>query len=208
MSLPLIEHFFSAHSAFAWLGIRRLEAIAMERGRRIRHVPVPLDPLLEAAGAVPFRARPPGHVTHFFGREIARWSEIRGRPWIGRMPTHHHADYHLANRVLIAAEIAGHDPGPLAADMLTAHWEADADLSDRGALSGLLAARGLPDPLIAAADAPEAVQRHDANRDEAITRSVFGSPTYFVDGDMFYGQDRLDQVDRACLRPYAPTPQD
>lgn len=206
MSEPVIEHFFSAHSAFAWLGIRRLAGIAAEHGRRIRHVPVPLDPLLEAAGSVGFRSRTPGHVAHFFGREIARWAEERGRPWIGRTPTHHRRDYHLANRVLIAAELAGHDPGPLATAMLSTHWEADADLSDRGTLSRLLASVDLPDPLIAAADAPEAVRRHDANRDEAVARSVFGSPTYFVDGDMFYGQDRLDQVARACIRPYAPTP--
>ena len=37
---------------------------------------------------------------------------------------------------------------------------------------------------------------------EAIDRSVFGSPSYFVDGDMFYGQDRLEMVERALDRPY------
>ena len=43
---------------------------------------------------------------------------------------------------------------------------------------------------------------YEANTEEAIRRSVFGSPTYFVDGDMFYGQDRLDQVARALRQPY------
>ena len=38
--------------------------------------------------------------------------------------------------------------------------------------------------------------------EEAIERSVFGSPTYFVDGDMFYGQDRLELVERAIGKPY------
>jgi 2-hydroxychromene-2-carboxylate isomerase len=48
------------------------------------------------------------------------------------------------------------------------------------------------------------VQRqYQANTDEAIRRSVFGSPTYFVDGDMFYGQDRLEMVERALAKPYA-----
>lgn len=41
-----------------------------------------------------------------------------------------------------------------------------------------------------------------ANTKEAIVRSVFGSPTYFVDGDMFYGQDRLEHVDRALRKPF------
>jgi 2-hydroxychromene-2-carboxylate isomerase len=44
---------------------------------------------------------------------------------------------------------------------------------------------------------------YETNTEEAIRRSVFGSPTYFVDGDMFYGQDHLAQVERALRQPYA-----
>jgi 2-hydroxychromene-2-carboxylate isomerase len=42
-----------------------------------------------------------------------------------------------------------------------------------------------------------------SNTEEAINRSVFGSPTYFVDGDMFYGQDHLEIVERALQQPFA-----
>ena len=43
---------------------------------------------------------------------------------------------------------------------------------------------------------------HKANTDEAIKRHIFGSPTYYVDGDMFYGQDRLELVERALATPF------
>jgi len=46
---------------------------------------------------------------------------------------------------------------------------------------------------------------YEANSKEAVERSVLGSPTYFVDGDMFYGQDHLEMVERACVKPYANT---
>lgn len=207
MTQPVIDHFLSAHSAFGWLGLPRLREIAAATGRRIRHVPIPLDPVLEAVGSPGFRVRSEKHVAYFFGREIARWAELRGRPWDGRMPTHHRADYLRANRCLIAADLAGADATPLAEAFLAAHWQRDADLSDDATLTRLIAEAGLsPAEILAAADGPEAHARHDANRDEAIARSVFGSPTYFVDGDMFYGQDRLDLVARACERPFAPTP--
>jgi 2-hydroxychromene-2-carboxylate isomerase len=52
---------------------------------------------------------------------------------------------------------------------------------------------------------------YKANTQEAIDRSVFGSPTYFVGDDMFYGQDHLDLVERALVKPYAgswPPPAD
>ena len=63
----------------------------------------------------------------------------------------------------------------------------------------------VPDPLLTAAETPEINAVYEANTDEAIERSVFGSPTYFVDGDMFYGQDHLELVERALQRPYKPS---
>lgn len=57
-----------------------------------------------------------------------------------------------------------------------------------------------PDSMAALSDAVQSVYK--ANTQQAIRRSVFGSPTYFVDGDMFYCQDHLELVDQACLRPF------
>ena len=62
----------------------------------------------------------------------------------------------------------------------------------------------------AAATSPEVAAIYEANTAEAIERSVFGSPTYFVDGDMFYGQDHLELVARALKQPFQgvwPRPQ-
>ena len=56
--------------------------------------------------------------------------------------------------------------------------------------------------LLAAADSAPVRTIYEANTGEAIRRSVFGSPTYFVDGDMFYGQDHLEMVERALKKPY------
>jgi len=89
--------------------------------------------------------------------------------------------------------------------VLEGHWRDDADLSDPDTLAVLASRAGYdPAPLLAAAaHAPAVRAAYAANTDEAIRRSVFGSPTYFVDGDMFYGQDRLDMVERALRKPYA-----
>lgn len=203
--MAVIEYFYSAHSAFAWLGHARLREIAEEQGRTILHRPVLLDPLLEAAGSVAFRDRAEGHVRYHFGREIARWAQERGKPsWVRPMPSHHRAPYAFANQALIAAQDRGEDVDGLAEAFLAGHWVDDADLSDIDALAALIASAGLDAPaLLAAAEAPEIAAKHEANIAEAVERSVFGSPTYFVDGDMFYGQDRLEMVARACTRAYA-----
>jgi 2-hydroxychromene-2-carboxylate isomerase len=106
--------------------------------------------------------------------------------------------------VLIAAQEQGLDVDALAHAMLQAHWRDDADLADAATLAGIahgvgLTAAGLLDS--ARTKPVQAIYR--ANTKEAVRRSVFGSPAYFVDGDMFYGQDHLEMLERALREPFA-----
>lgn len=194
-----IEYFYAAHSAFAYLGSARLMAIAAAAGRRIVHRPFDLRRVATA----PFGGRSSAHRDYFFRREIERWSEERGAPVLGRTPTHHANDIDLPNAVLIAAQDAGLDVDRLAHAMLEGHWRDDADLADAPTLAALAHGVGIDaGPLLTAASAPRVRAAYEANTAEALRRSVFGSPTYFVDGDMFYGQDHLEMVERALSHPY------
>ena len=70
-------------------------------------------------------------------------------------------------------------------------------------LAELTRAAGLdPEPLLARAIGPEIQARFRACTEEAVSRGILGAPTYVVDGDPFYGQDRLDLVERALQRPF------
>ena len=201
-----IEYFYSAHSAFAYLGSRRFMEIAAAASRKIIHKPYYLNRAIAGVGSVPTRERPQNHRAYYFRRQIDRWSEHREAPVMEGYPTEHWADMTLANCMVIAAARADVDANSLAHAMLQGHWRDNADLSDRDTLVAL--ARGVdvdPDPLLTAAETPEINAVYEANTDEAIERSVFGSPTYFVDGDMFYGQDHLELVERALERPYKPS---
>ncbi len=199
-----VEYFYAAHSAFAYLGSERFRAIVTAAGRRIAHRPVDLRRVVAEGGAVPFGRRTRAHAAYYFGREIERWSEERGAPWLGRIPTHHANDITLPNCMLIAGLVRGIEIDGLAHAMLQAHWRDDADLADRTTLSAIGRGAGIdPMPLLDLALSLEVKTIYQANTDEAIRRSVFGSPTYFVDGDTFYGQDRLDMVERALRKPYA-----
>ncbi|SLN30186.1 2-hydroxychromene-2-carboxylate isomerase [Oceanibacterium hippocampi] len=199
-----IEYFYSGHSAFAYLGSARLMEIAKASGRRIAHRPFDLRRLVSEIDVVPLARRSKAHVDYYFGREIMRWSEYRNAPTCSDLPTHHHHDPAMANGMLIAGLQQGLDIDRLAHVMLERHWRHDGDLADRDTLAEIGRAAGLdPEPLLARALAPDVQQVYQANTDEALRRSVFGSPTYFVDGDMFYGQDRLEMVERALKQPFA-----
>ena len=198
-----IEYFYSAHSAFAYLGSQRFMAIARAAGREIRHRPFYLDRAVETVGAGAFANRTQAHVDYYFGREIRRWSEFRDAPVMDGIPTHHFKDMTLANCTLIAADESGTNIDALAHAYLEAHWRDDADLADVATLSTVAETAGYDvAPFIAAANSDAVKAIYERNTAEAIERSVFGSPTYFVDGDMFYGQDRLELVERALVKAF------
>ena len=198
----VIEYFFSAHSAYAYLGAWELERITKETGWRVAHRPVDLNPVIAATSGDAFGSRSPAHSEYFFGRDMFRWAEWRGLPMIRHRPTYHDNPLALPNCVIIAA---GTDAGVMSRAILQSHWRDDTDIADPATLGRLANEVGLDGAaLLNAAQSAEVQAQHSANTDEAIARGVFGSPTYFVRGDMFYGQDRLDMLARAIEQPFAP----
>jgi 2-hydroxychromene-2-carboxylate isomerase len=201
--MATIEYFYSSHSSYAYIGSARLMEIAKARGRSITHRPMDLREVVATTGPGPTNSLTPQRRAYFSGRQIARWAQVRDVKMLGRRPTHHDNDLALSNGMLIAAMTAGHNIDQLAHLLLAAHWRDDADLADANTLIGLANAAGLDGSALLDAALSDAVQSvYKANTQEAIQRSVFGSPTYFVDGDMFYGQDHLELVDQACVRPF------
>ena len=201
--MPLIEYFYSAHSAYAYLGSRRLSEICTAHGCALRHYPIDLTPVVVASGAQPFAARSRVHVDYYFGREIERWAEWRSVPIIDHRPTHHDNDYSRANGMIVAAPDSARDA--LSHALLEAHWRDDADLASAATLVAIADGAGLDGAaLLSAADRSSIRDQLAENTAEAIRRGVLGSPAYFLDGEMFYGQDRLEMLERALERPFAP----
>ena len=201
-----IEYFYSAHSAFAYIGSARLMEIAGAAKCRIAHRPMDLRRVVAATGPGSTNGLTPARQAYFSGREIERWAEARGAPVMSGVPTHHDKDMTLANGMLIAALLRGLEIDGLAHHLLEAHWRDDADLADHETLAQLGEKAGLDaGALLDAALSSEVQTVYGENTEEAIRRSVFGSPTYFLDGDMFYGQDHLELLERALARPFAGT---
>lgn len=198
MTAKTIEYFYSAHSAFAYLGSKRVMEIAAAAGRKLLHKPIHLGPVVSAVGGKTFAERTPQHVAYFFGREIERWAEFRNVPIIDFRPTYHDEDMTLASCMLIAAQDQGLDADRLAHSILEVHWRDDADISDPSLLKELASSLDMDAAaLIENANSDAAQETYRENTAEAIARSVFGSPTYFIDGDMYYGQDHLELIERA-----------
>ena len=84
--------------------------------------------------------------------------------------------------------------------MLTAVWAQQRNIADADTLAALLAECGLPAQRSADAQTPQVQALYDGCTQQAIDAGIFGSPTYVVDGEIFWGQDRLDFVERRLQR--------
>jgi 2-hydroxychromene-2-carboxylate isomerase len=201
-----IDYYYSAHSAYAYLGAQALYDICARHGATLVHKPFDLSPVVEAQGSLPFRARTQAHVDYFFGREIERWAEWRGVEIINFRPTYHDTDYSLAGRMIAALGPSGPKVDALSLAILQAHWRDDADLSDIATLQAIASTLGHdPDALITQANSNATRAIYAQNTSDAAANPVFGSPTYIVNGDPFYGQDRLEMLERALTTPFKPT---
>lgn len=168
------------------------------------HKPILLSPVVEAQGSLPFAARTQAHVDYFFGREIERWAQFRDVPIVNFRPTYHDADYSLASGMITALGDRGAAVDAIAHALLQAHWRDDADLSNPTTLGQIADELGHNAQSLIAQAASNACQDVlRANSNWARGQDVFGSPTYVVDGDAFYGQDRLELIERALQRPFA-----
>ncbi|WP_298818975.1 DsbA family protein [uncultured Roseibium sp.] len=201
--MATIEYVYSAHSGYAYLGSAELLRICADNSVTLIHRPILLSPVIDAQRAPSFRGRTQQHVDYFFGREIERWAEFRNVPIINYRPSRHDADYSLASGMILALGETGQQTDAMAHGLLEAHWRDDMDLSDLAALKALATSLGHDaDALLAKAGSAEMQSWLQANTRWAQEKNVFGSPTYFVDGDPFYGQDHLELVKRALHTPF------
>ena len=192
-----VDYYFCLNSPWVYLSQGRLEETARTHGARINYIPVDLkEMMLRLMGMEDPPERSELHRA-YGKRDMARWAAHYDLPLTGS-PRFYPVSQHLAARVTIAADRFGADTGRLAFALPKAVWADERDIADRGVLAAICEECGLPgDIMLQAADDRAVIDRFMSNTDEALARGVFGIPSYVVDGEIYWGQDRLDFVDRA-----------
>jgi 2-hydroxychromene-2-carboxylate isomerase len=188
-----IDYYFSPVSPWTYLGHERFAQIAQRHGATVAVKPVDYGVIFPQSGGLPLGKRAPQRQAYRL-QELARWRDFLG------VPLNVHPKFFPADPTQAACLICAAPEGKrmaVAGDFMRAVWAEEKNIADAAVAAEIAARHGI-------ANAADAVAKgkavYEANTQEAVARQVFGAPTYVYRDELFWGQDRLDFLDRAMIR--------
>lgn len=186
-----IDYYFSLQSPWAYIGHALFEDLAAAHRLKVHYKPVLLIEVFSETGGLPLVKRHPARQRYRM-MELQRWREKRGLTF-NYKPKFFPGDPRLADGVAVAAVVAGLNPEPFMRRAFSGLWEQELDLADTATVTRLANEAGLPgEKLAAQATSNEIAAAYEQNRQDAIAAGVFGSPCWVLDGEVFWGQDRIE----------------
>lgn len=189
-----IEFYFDFSSPYGYLGSTRIDAIAARHGRETVWRPFLLGAVFKVTGGKPLPSLP--LKGDYAVRDMARYARLWGVPF--RLP----AKFPIATQAPARAFYwtDGRDAAlakRLSSALYDAYFNGNRDIGSPEVTADVAAGLGLDrQEVLAAMEDPEIKERLRHENDAAVARGVFGSPFVIVDGEPFWGADRLDQVER------------
>lgn len=191
-----IDYYFTSASPFTYLGHQPLRAVAEKHGARINPKPVNLLGVWEVSGAVMPAQRPPVRQRYRL-IELQRVADYRGLP-LNPKPKHFPVNATLADCSVIALVQSGADPMSYMERLFAGVWANEEDIADEAVLSRLLEAEGADaKAILDAARDPATAGVREANTKDAVAADAVGVPAYVLNGEVFWGQDRIEYLDHA-----------
>ena len=190
-----IEYYLSVVSPWSYLGHRRFCDIAREHSAEILYLPIDSSILFAKTGGLALKDRSPQRKRYRM-QELRRWRS-RLELELNLEPQYFPTDSNLASRVIIGAIEAGHDVTDLVYQLMSAVWVREEDVSETSVVIGAIQrSGGCVDDLLAAADHKDVQNIIIENSEQAVSKGVFGVPSYVVGEEVFWGQDRLEFLDQ------------
>jgi 2-hydroxychromene-2-carboxylate isomerase len=191
-----VDYYFAPQSPWTYLGHERFATLAAQSGATVRVLPVDLGKIFPISGGLPLAKRAPQRQAYRLV-ELKRFSDHLGLP-LNLQPKFFPVASDAAARLIVAVDARD---GTAAAMKITgailgAVWAQDRDIADAPTLAALLAENGLDAARLEQSLGADVQARYEANTQAATQLGVFGAPTYVIDGELFWGQDRLDFVQR------------
>ena len=193
-----VDYYFAPQSPWAYLGHQRFQTILKQAGAQVRVMPIDLGgKVFPISGGLPLGQRAPQRQAYRL-TELERFSKWLGAP-LHLKPTFFPVSGDDAARLIIAVDMA---LGPeasmtISGAVLSAVWSQQRNIADEKTLAELLKEHQLPDSCLEQSHSQAVQIQYEKYTQMAIDACVFVAPSYVLNGEIFWGQDRLDFVERA-----------
>lgn len=194
-----IDYYFTPQSPWTYLGHERFARIAATAGAAVRVLPVDYGKIFPASGGLPLGQRAPQRQAYRLV-ELQRFSEHLQMP-LNRQPKYFPVGGDPAARLITAVDQQDGSAAAMALGgaIFRAVWAEERDIASEQVLAEILQTAGLNEARLAQSDSPEVQQLYEAHTQQAMDAGVFGAPSYVVDGEIFWGQDRLDLLEKKLV---------
>lgn len=188
-----IDYFFATLSPFTYLAGLGLEKVAARHGATISYKPMDIVSLFARTGGVSPKDRHPNRMA-YRAQELRRGGVKAGMP-INLKPMFWPTNAAPSSyAVIAAADAGGGDVGQLVHALLRSQWAEEKDIAEESVIQACLVEAGF-DPNLTMTGLLLGAETYAKNLEEAVERGVFGAPTYIVGDEIFWGHDRLDDLD-------------
>ena len=191
-----VDYYFAPQSPWMYLGHARFTELVQRTGAEVRVRPVDYGQIFAVSGGLPLPKRAPQRQAYRLV-ELRRFSEALGIPLNPQPRFFPVAGDPAGWLITTVADLDGTDAAlRLTGAVGRAIWAEERDVADPSVLAALLAENGLDTDRLPRSQQPDAQARYAEHTRQAIDAGVFGAPSYVIDGEIFWGQDRLDFVAR------------
>ncbi len=187
----MIDFWVSVGSTYSYLSVMRLKSVEAARGVSFRWRPFSVRAIMIEQNNIPFVGKPVKMA--YMWRDIERRARKYGLE--PRLPAPYPLkDYDLANKIAVLAESEGWCADYVCAAYRRWFEQGEAPGVEPGLSEGLRELGRDPVRIVASARTGRIEERYKRNTEEAKALGVFGSPTFVVDGELFWGDDRLEDA--------------
>ena len=193
-----VDYYFAPQSPWAYLGHQRFQTIVKNAGAQVRVMPIDLGgKVFPISGGLPLGQRAPQRQAYRL-TELERFSKWLGAP-LHLKPTFFPVSGDDAARLIIAVDMAAGAEASMTISgaVLSAVWSQQRNIADEKTLAELLKENNLPASCLEQSHSQTVQVQYEKYTQMAIDAGVFGAPSYVLNGEIFWGQDRLDFVERA-----------
>src|ERR1700712_4790930 len=193
-----VDYYMSLNSPWTYLGSALLAEIARRNDAVVNIKPCKFGPIFEQSGGLPLPKRSPQRRAYRM-MDLKRWREVRGIP-LTLEPKYFPCDDSAAARLIIAAKLQGKDAHRLSLELGRAIWEREETLADPAVMASAAERAGLDAAQLRAGGPSDAEldAQYDRFTQDALAAGVFGAPSFVLpSGEIFWGQDRLELLERA-----------